>query len=209
MNSIIKIALVEDDTELIEMLKKILSIENDMELIRAFPNGALFLSEFRHLQVDVVLMDIGIPGKTGIECIQEAKLMMPQVQFIVYTSFPNHEYIFQALCAGASGYLIKTNSTHELLDGIRKVKNGGSPMSPHIARLVVNSFQKIKPLASESILTSREVEIINFMAEGFNYKEIGAKLFISPQTVRTHIRNIYEKLHVKSKTEAINKIFRN
>lgn len=209
MNSIIKLALVEDDTELIEMLKKTLSVENDMELIRAFPNGALFLAEFKHLQVDVVLMDIGIPGKTGIECIQEAKLMMPQVQFIVYTAFPNHEYIFQALCAGASGYLIKTNSTSELLDGIRQVKNGGSPMSSHIARLVVNSFQKIKPLASESTLTSREVEIINFMADGFNYKEIGAKLFISPQTVRTHIRNIYEKLQVKSKTEAINKIFRN
>lgn len=204
----IKVAIVEDDRELKHLLEKLVNKEEDMAVVKTFSNGRAFINDFRKLNADVVIMDINMPGKTGIECISETKHIHPHVQFLVSTSFENHEYIFQSLCAGATGYMLKSARPDELLDAVRLISQGGSPMSVSIARLVVSSFQADrKTAASVNELTTREKEIIHWFAQGMIYKEIGEKLEVSPQTIRTHIRNIYEKLHVNSKTEAINKVF--
>ncbi|MEO8147259.1 MAG: response regulator transcription factor [Bacteroidia bacterium] len=208
MNTKIKVAIVEDDTELRNLLEKLVNKQPDMHVIKTFSNGKPFISEFKMLDVDVVIMDINMPGKNGIECVTETKIQKPHVQFLISTSFENHEYIFQALCAGATGYILKSDKPSELLDAIRTINEGGSPMSMQIARLVVNSFQaQSQPDDSVNSLSARQKEIIHLLAQGMFYKEISERLFLSPMTVRTHIRNIYEKLHVNSKTEAINKVF--
>jgi DNA-binding NarL/FixJ family response regulator len=204
----IKIIIVEDDKDLRQMLSTFFNLQADMNVVKTFSNGNLFLEEFKHLDCDVVLMDINMPGKNGIECIAEAKPLKPIVQFIVSTSLENHSYIFEALCSGATGYILKSDKATSLVDAVHDVMKGGSPMSPQIARLIVNSFQKpvTKTVVPEE-LSERETEIITYLSKGLNYKQISEKLFVSPDTVRTHIRNIYSKLHVKSKTEAINKVF--
>ena len=208
MNEKIDVVIVEDDPELRRLLEQLIGKQEDMQVTKSFSNGRSFINEFKSLDVDVVIMDINMPGKTGIECVSETKHLRNDVQFLISTSFENHEYIFQALCAGATGYLLKSSKPAELLEAIRQINQGGSPMSMQIARLVVGSFQiDKKTTASVNELSTREKEIIHWLAQGLVYKEIGEKLFISPQTVRTHIRNIYEKLQVNSKTEAINKVF--
>jgi NarL family two-component system response regulator LiaR len=208
MNDKIKVVIVEDDRELRNLLEQLIGKQDDMEVTKTFSNGRAFVNDFKSLDVDVVIMDINMPGKTGIECVSETKHLRSDLQFLISTSFENHEYIFQALCAGATGYMLKSSKPAELLDAVRQISVGGSPMSMQIARLVVGSFQADKKAtASINELSSREKEIIHWLAQGLVYKEIGEKLFISPQTVRTHIRNIYEKLQVSSKTEAINKVF--
>lgn len=208
MNDKIKVVIVEDDRELRNLLEQLIGKQEDMQVTKTFSNGRSFINDFKTLDVDVVIMDINMPGKTGIECVSETKPMRSDVQFLISTSFENHEYIFQALCAGATGYMLKSSKPAELLEAIRQISQGGSPMSLQIARLVVGSFQSDKKsIASVNELSTREKEIIHLLAQGLVYKEIAEKLFISPQTVRTHIRNIYEKLQVSSKTEAINKVF--
>lgn len=208
MNDKIQVVIVEDDRELRNLLEQLIGKQEDMEVTKTFSNGRAFVNDFKSLDVDVVIMDINMPGKTGIECVSETKHLRSDVQFLISTSFENHEYIFQALCAGATGYMLKSAKPAELLEAVRQISVGGSPMSMQIARLVVGSFQADKKAtASINELSSREKEIIHWLAQGLVYKEIGEKLFISPQTVRTHIRNIYEKLQVSSKTEAINKVF--
>lgn len=205
----IKVSLVEDDKKLLKLLSILIQSIDEYELTGTFHSGNLFLNNFKTLDVDVVIMDIQMPGKSGIDCINEAKASRPKVQFIVSTAFENHDYIFQSLCAGASGYLLKTEKPERVCEAISDVMNGGSPMTQSIARLVVNSF--FKPTTSTNaveLISEREQEIVQQLANGLNYKEIGETLFISPQTVRTHIRNIYEKLHVNSKMEAVNKYFK-
>ncbi|MEO8150993.1 MAG: response regulator transcription factor [Bacteroidia bacterium] len=206
----IKVVIVEDDKDLRQMLSKIISDEDDMEVMRVFPSAKSFTDEFKRLNVDVVIMDINMPGKTGIECVEECKPIKPSVQFLISTSFDNPENIFRALAAGATGYLIKNSKPEDLVNGIRQIYEGGSPMSASIARLVVGSFAVVKPSQQKNHLaelTHREREIIEMLAKGLVYKEIADQLFLSPDTVRTHIRNIYEKLQVTSKMEAVNKVF--
>ncbi|HNR20615.1 MAG TPA: response regulator transcription factor [Bacteroidia bacterium] len=204
----IKIAIVEDDKDLRNMLEAFFNSYNDLKVVAAYPNGNLFLNDLNITDCDVVIMDINMPGKSGIDCIAEAKPQRPQIQYVVSTSFENHEFIFKALCAGATGYLLKSDKPDALVDAVRSVMEGGSPMSASIARLVVTSFQK-PAVKSEALhlLSEREQEVVLFLSQGLNYREISEKVFISPETVRTHIRNIYSKLQVKSKTEAVNKIF--
>ncbi|MBK5285806.1 MAG: response regulator transcription factor [Bacteroidia bacterium] len=208
MRDKINVVLVEDDRQLRQLLEKLINKQGDMQVEKSFSNGRTFINEFKSLDVDVVIMDINMPGKTGIECISEMKPLRNHVQFLISTQFENPENLFQALCAGATGFLLKSSKPDELMAAIRLIYEGGSPMSMQIARLVVNSFRNDKETAkSVNELSTREKEIIYLLSQGMMYKEIGTKLFISPQTVRTHIRNIYEKLQVKSKTEAINKVF--
>jgi DNA-binding NarL/FixJ family response regulator len=205
----IKIAIVEDDKDLRALLRKIASEQDDMEVIKVYPSAKPFTDEFKTLNVDVVIMDINMPGKTGIECVADCKPQKPQIQYLISTVFDNPENIFSALKAGATGYILKNSKPVELVNAIREINNGGSPMSTSIARLVVGSFTGDKQASQKNPvadLSHREREIAELIAKGFIYKEIAEKLFLSPDTVRTHIRNIYEKLQVSSKMEMVNKV---
>ncbi|MBK7681041.1 MAG: response regulator transcription factor [Bacteroidetes bacterium] len=204
----IRIILVEDDKEILEMMEGIISDENDMVVVKTFSNGDSFLKSWENYSCDVVLMDINMVGKNGIECIGIAKPINPNVQFLVCTVFENPKYIFQALCSGATGYLLKNNAGDKLLTAIREISQGGSPMSVSIARMVVDSFaSKQKATIHNELLTPREKEILDLLAQGLMYKEIASRKEIGVETVRKHVYNIYEKLQVNSRTEAINKVY--
>ena len=153
-------------------------------------------------------MDINMPNTSGIECVAKLKALQPTLQIMMLTSFEDNEKIFQSLIAGASGYLLKKTPPTKLLEAIDELHNGGSPMSNQIARKVVETF-RTQPVGSKDTvgLTEREQEILSHLAKGYRYKEIADTLFISVETVRTHLRNIYEKLHVRSRTEAVLKYF--
>lgn len=204
----IKIILVEDDKDIREMTEGILTSEADLELVKSFSNGDSFLKSWGSLDCDVVLMDINMPGKNGIDCIAIAKPQRPSVQFMVCTVFENPAYIFQALCNGATGYILKNNTGDRLISAIHEIVKGGSPMSSSIARMVVDSFSAKQTTAIHNdLLTTREKEVLDLLAQGLMYKEIAAKKEIGVETVRKHVYNIYEKLQVNSRTEAINKVY--
>ncbi len=204
----IKIVIVEDDKEIRELMEFVFRAEPDMEVVRSFSTGDNFLKSFDNFQCDVVLMDINMPGKTGIECILEAKPKRPQVQYLISSVFENPVYIFQALCCGATGYLIKNTTSDKIVEAVRDINNGGSPMSSQIARMVVDSLaaKQINTIHTDQ-LTAREKEILDLLAKGLMYKEIAAQKEISTETVRKHVRNIYEKLQVTTRMEAINKVY--
>lgn len=164
------------------------------------------LAELPALKPDVVLMDIHLPGESGIACTAQLKEKLPSVQVIIVTVYRNHELIFQALQAGACGYLLKRSSPEELLKAINEVCSGGAPMTSEIARMLVEAFQK-KPanVATNEALTQRESEILSWLSEGLSNKEIADRVKISYDTVRAHLRHIYEKLHVRGRTEAVRK----
>ena len=200
----VRVALVEDDKELRELLRAGIERSDTLKLVKSFSDGESFMSEIQTLQVDVVLMDINLPGQSGIDCIRQAKPMRPEVQFMVLTVFENPAYIFQALSAGATGYLVKNEEPEALHAAIHHIYEGGSPMSSAIARLVVASFQsEVQTKIHDHKLTEREKGILDQLATGLMYKEIASKSDISTETVRKHVRNIYEKLQVSSRMEAI------
>jgi DNA-binding NarL/FixJ family response regulator len=151
-------------------------------------------------------MDINLPGMNGIECVRQLKLAHPGIEFIMLTVYEDTESVFNALAAGASGYLLKLVPRPELLEAIQRVHAGGSPMTSHIARKVVQSFRQPAPMGAETTkLSPREQEVLEYLAKGFLYKEISRALDISYDTVHNHIRHIYEKLHVRSRTQAVTK----
>jgi DNA-binding NarL/FixJ family response regulator len=153
-------------------------------------------------------MDIHLPGKSGIETVKALKETRPDIQCMMFTVFEDEEKIYDALCAGATGYILKNTPSLKIIDAIRDLHAGGSPMSAIIARKVVQSFKpEPKKGAKIDILTTREVEILDYLSKGYRYKEIAGFLFISTETVRTHIRNIYQKLEVQSRTGALNKAY--
>lgn len=204
----IKVALVEDKPELLGNLKLILSYYPELEVSGAYASAEEFMDALSPAgQPDVVVMDINLPGVSGIKAVEEVKPRYPQLQFLMCTIYEDEENIYQSLCAGASGYVMKNTPPEKFFEAIQDIYRGGSPMSPNIARKVVSSFQvRNKKTAEYENLTGREKELLDFLARGYRYKEIAAELFISVETVRTHIRNIYEKLQVNSRTEALNKI---
>jgi len=204
----IQIAIVEDDLEISQSLANLISMEKDFVLVKSFPDAESFISSFMDLNVDVVLMDIGLPGQNGIQAVAKLKPRKPNVQFIMCTIFDDDEKVFQSLCMGATGYLVKNTTSDRLSDAIRTAFNGGSPMSATIARKVVQSFRQRKVQSDEAdLLTSRQWEILNLLDQGFRYKEIADKLDLSFDTIRTYCRNIYEVLQVHSRTDALNKVF--
>ncbi len=204
----INIAIVEDDEDIRNSLVEIISAQSDFNCIAAFPNAEEFTDSFKHLKLDVVLMDINLPGMNGIEAVALLKKQKPQVQFLMCTSYEEPQKTFDSLCAGATGYLLKNSASEKIFEAIKEIHAGGSPMSPQIARLVVDSFnQKKKQNDLLASLTQREQEILTFLSKGFQYKEIADKLFLSVETIRTYVRNIYDKLQVHSRTEAVNKVF--
>ena len=200
----IRIAVVEDDKTIREGLLMLLNGSPGFSCIAAYGNGEDAVAGLPEVKPDVVLMDIHLPGISGIECILALKDQKVPAQFIMLTVFEDADAIFHSLSAGASGYLLKQTPPVKLLEAIQDVFRGGSPMSGEIARKVVQSFQHPLPdYAAANGLTKREEEILTYLVKGYFYKEIAGLLFISVETVRTHIRNIYEKLQVRTRSEAI------
>jgi DNA-binding NarL/FixJ family response regulator len=200
----IRIAIVEDDKTVREGLQMLLNGSPGFACVAAYGNGEDAVAQLPEIEPDVVLMDINLPSMNGIECILALKEQELPAQFIMLTVFEDAEAIFQSLSAGANGYLLKQTPPVKLLEAIQDVYRGGSPMSGEIARKVVQSFQH--PASSANTpngLTKREEEILSYLVKGYFYKEIAGLMFISVETVRTHIRNIYEKLQVRTRTEAI------
>ena len=204
----INVAIVEDDNEIRNMMREFLNTTDDIHCFADFANAEDFEKKFGSLNIDVVLMDITLPGMSGIQCVSRMKPKRPGVQYLMCTSHDEPEKTFDSLCAGATGYLLKSASPSQLFDAIRDIHKGGSPMSAQIARLVVNSFpDKHKNQQLLETFTKREQEILHALAKGYQYKEIADQLFISIETVRTYLRKIYETLQVHSKVEALNKVF--
>ncbi len=207
MNELIRVSIIEDHTEMREGMLFILHSEPDFQCT-SFTNAENALESFRQSTPDVVLMDINLPGIDGIECTRKIKELYPEILVMMCTVLEDSEKIFNALKAGANGYLLKRSAGQTLIQSIKELVSGGAPMSSAIARKVVNSFKEteIKPTNTvESSLTKRENEILDLISKGYANKEIAAKLTVSLHTIRTHIYHIYEKLHVHNRVEALNK----
>ena len=204
----ISVCIVEDDNIILEMFSEIINGSDACRLVMAFDTAEAFMKEVHRLLPDVVIMDIQLPGRNGIECTRELKMKYPEMQFLMCSVLDDNDNIFDALCAGATGYLLKNIDANKLIQSIIEIYNGESPMSGVIARKVLRSFQNSKsPEMQLSLLSEREREILHYLSRGYRYKEIASRINISIETVRTHIRNIYDKLQVSSRTDALNKVF--
>ena len=203
----LSIAIIEDDKITRETLEFLIQTTEGFECSGTFADARTGLEFLNDHPCDIVLMDIHLPVMDGIECVRQLKSVHPEMQFIMCTIFRDDDSVFNALKAGATGYLLKNDDPGKIVDAIRVLHAGGSPMTPQIARRVLESFKR--PAVNDDIhlLTNRESEMLGLLAKGLRYKEIADKLFISTATVRTHIYNIYQKLHVQSRTDAINKVF--
>lgn len=199
----IKIAVIEDNKDIRESLKILLNGSEGFKCIAAYKCAEDAIINISTIEPDVILMDINLPGMSGIECTLKIKEAKPTVQIIMQTVYEDSKSIFESLKAGASGYLLKRTPPAKILEAIEDVQNGGSPMSSQIARMVVHSFQNKNELTQVFNLSTREKELLDLLSQGYRYKEIAEKMFIAMDTVRSHIRRIYEKLHVTSRTEAV------
>lgn len=204
-----KIVIFEDNKKFRESLEFLIVTSTDMELVGSFEDTNRLLSRIEALQPDVVLMDINIPGKNGIEAVKEIKDKFPDVQVCMQTVFEDQDKIFASLRAGASGYILKNTSSEKILQAIRDVAEGGSFFTPSVAKKVLQSFQQQPEKAEYIQLTDKEKEVLKYLVEGLSYKMIAEKVFLSFHTVHTHLRHIYEKLHVNSKSEAVAKAIKN
>lgn len=205
-----KIAIVEDNPDIRDSLKEWINRASGFECVCACPDAKTALEQVPRLKPDVVLMDIRLPDESGIVCTPRLKSLLPDLQVIVLTVYRDRDLLFQALKAGASGYLLKRSKPTEVLNAIREVLSGGAPMTGEIARMVIETFQRPRIEGENSPeLSERENEILRLMAKGFGNKEIGVKLDISYYTVRAHLRKIYEKLHVHGRSEAVAMAMRN
>lgn len=206
----LKISFVEDDKLTREFLSMLVDREPDMKVLATYSSAEDALARLPQEIPDVLLVDINLPGKNGIECVTELKTLLPALQMLIVTTYDDSENIFQALRAGASGYLLKRAPSEEIIAAIRNVNQGGSPMTASIARKVVDYFHRVpkKKVTSPGQLTDREEEILALLSQGLQYKEIAAKLDVGVSTVRTHLHTIYVKLHVTSRTEAVVKFLR-
>ncbi|MFZ0455505.1 MAG: response regulator transcription factor [Ignavibacteriaceae bacterium] len=206
----INVAIIEDNNIIREGLAALINGTEGYRCVGVFPSSEKFLEQIPNIKMDVILMDIGLPGMNGIEAIRKARRINPDLNFLMLTIYEDSEMVFQALCAGACGYLVKKTPPSRLLEAIKDIYDGGSPMSSQIARQVITEFQKEKNLTdgNEYSLSNREKEVLNHLSNGKSYHEIGDQLFISVDTVRHHIRNIYKKLHVHSQSEAVAKAIR-
>jgi len=203
----ITVAIVEDVKEIREGLQALINFNEGFSCASVYTNAEDAAEGLPAEKPDVVLMDINLPGMSGIECISRIKPLLPSTQFIMSTVYEDDDNIFESLKAGATGYLLKKTAPSRILEAIAEVHRGESPMSPQIARSVISSFQKKDNIDTSTLLSPREKDILKALAKGLRYKEIADEQFISLQTVRTHARHIYEKLHVQSRTEALNKIY--
>jgi DNA-binding NarL/FixJ family response regulator len=213
----ITISIVEDNDKLRATLAKVIGRAEGFHFVSDYGSAEDALADIPKVKPEVVLMDINLPGMNGVECVRKLKTILPETQVMMLTVYEDTENIFNALAAGANGYLLKRTPSKELIDAIREVHRGGSPMTTHIARLVVQSFQKSGAAPAQptgggsaaggdlSELSEREQQVLDLLAQGLIYKEIADKLNIGYETVHTYIRRIYEKLQVRTRTEAVAK----
>jgi len=203
---LLTIAIIEDDDKVRHYLAEQIHLNIDVEDVRLFQNAESALQELTVTPVDIALFDVNLPGMNGIECVRRLKMIHPRMQCMVLTVYDNADTIFDALKAGAISYLLKSTPPQKILEAINEVQQGGSPISSQIARKVIEAFT-VREKTNEHFqtLSKREQEMLEQLAKGYRYKEIADKLFVSIETVRTHIRNIYEKLQVNSRIEALKK----
>jgi DNA-binding NarL/FixJ family response regulator len=202
----IRVAIVEDDTKLSATLSKLINADPEFEVVESFATSTAALKGIPALNPDIVIMDINLPDINGVECVRQLKVICSNPQILMLTVYEDTDAIFSALRAGATGYLLKQAPIEELMSALREIYRGGSPMSSHVARKVVQSFKE--DLASNqevASLSPREREVLQFVTEGYLFKEIAEKLNVSFGTVHTYCRRIYEKLHVRSRTQAVAK----
>lgn len=205
MKKSIQILIYEDNVLLRESLTNLLALTGEYEVLASFPDCSDVLNQVRQLDPDVILMDIDLPGINGIEAVKLIRGFNPQVQIIMLTVFDDNTHVFDAMYAGANGYLLKKYISDKLLHAIQEVLQGGAPMSPSIARMIITSLQQPTVAAKDYSLTNREKEILQLLSSGNSFKMIAAELSISLDTVRTHIKHIYDKLPVRSQIEAVSK----
>jgi DNA-binding NarL/FixJ family response regulator len=202
----ISVCIVEDDPNLRESIRRFINLSPGFKCSGSFASGEELLSTTLEPVPDVVLMDINLPGMSGIQCVSRLKQLLPEVQVMMLTVYENSDRIFEALTAGASGFLVKNTPPDKLLDAIRDLAAGGGPMSSHIARKVIQAFHPaVKDAAAMEQLTVREQEVLELLSRGFAYKQIAAELDLGMGTIQTHISRIYKKLHVNSRTSAVMK----
>lgn len=200
----IRVSIVEDDDEVRQSLAVLLNGSEGFQCVSAHRTAEEALTAIPGLTPDVVLMDINLPRLSGIECVRQLKERLPTLKFLMLTMYEDSDLIFQSLGAGASGYLLKRTSPAKIMEAIQELQSGGAPMSSKIARIVVQHFQdRAVPAPETARLTQRERELLDLLAKGYRYKEIAEQLSISFDTVRAHLRNIYDKLQVRSRTEAV------
>jgi DNA-binding NarL/FixJ family response regulator len=205
----ITVSIVEDNDQLRSTLARVINRTEAFRCLSSYPSAEAALEGLPKDRPEVVLMDINLPGINGVECVRKLKPILPGTQVVMLTVYEDTDNIFNALKAGASGYMLKRTKTAELLEAIQDVHRGGSPMTTHIARKVIQSFQKVGPSPQPSEnLSQREQEVLDCLSQGFLYKEIADKLGISYETVHTYIRRIYEKLQVRTRTEAVAKFLK-
>lgn len=204
-----KIAIFEDNKKFRESLEFVIVTCSDMELCGSFEDTSRLQQKIEALQPDVVLMDINIPGKNGIEAVKEIKENFPKIHVCMQTVFDDADKIFASLCNGASGYILKNTPPQKILQAIREVAEGGSFFTPSVAQKVLNNFQQHVQQVEYIQLTEKEKEVLKYLVEGLSYKMIADKINVSFHTIHTHIGNIYGKLHVNSKGEAIHKAMKN
>jgi len=205
----IKVAIVEDDARIRKVVTEVLASARDCQCVGAFADGTTAVAKLPSLAPDVILMDINLPDLTGVECVARISPQLPGAEIIMLTVYQDPETIFQALAAGAHGYLVKPVMPRKLLEAIREIRSGGVPMSPGIAREVVDFFRRepVKPASGAAVedaaLGPREQQVLKFLVDGLSYKEIAGELGITSNTVGTYVRRIYEKLHVRSRREIV------
>lgn len=206
----IRVACVEDDPNFRSLLKKLFVAERGFELLGVFQSAEQAISPLLDARPDVVLLDVGLPGWTGIDCLCVLGSNLPQTAFVMLTGNAEAQNVFSSLKAGASGYLLKTTSPEQLMDNVRAASAGGGPLSPEVARMVVSSFHE-KPATSKvriDGITPRETEMMTLLAQGMSAKEAAHEMGISYETVRDYLKTIYQKLKVRSRTEAVLKFVR-
>jgi len=203
----ITVCIVEDIEDIRNGLAAIINMTEGFTVLQTFSNAENALQHLNSLQPDIAIMDINLPGMSGIECIRRVHEKNQSIQFMMFTIYENSDTVFEALQAGATGYILKNSSPVKIIESLREMYTGGSPMNAEIAKKLVTRFQKQTLPQNQYHLTPKEQKILELMSKGYLYKEIAAELKNTINTIKQHIRNIYEKLHVQNKVEAINKVY--
>ncbi|TAE59098.1 MAG: DNA-binding response regulator [Bacteroidetes bacterium] len=206
----LRIAIFDDNSPLLDALSLLLGGTPGYQVVGTYTRADEIVLRLSACKPDVVLMDIQMPGTDGIEAVRQAKAHFPQIQFLMQTIFEDEDRVFAALCAGAGGYMLKNTPPTRLLEAISEVAKGGAPMTPHIARKALEMFRRFAPQEQQADyrLTTRETEVLSLLVQGLPYKLIADRMGIGYETVRSHMKHIYEKLHVASTTEAVAKALR-